>query len=156
MKKIFLIGSIAFSFKMQAQDTLTVQSEHAGTSVTILNTGTLPEDTYSESSYTEANGGTVTTLVNTSSSSRKVNSVKQEDLHFSIYPNPSSGVFNINSYGVSMQKIEIANVLGETIKTVPLNSSFTTLDISQFPKGVYFVKAYSPGGSIKTGKVIYQ
>ncbi|CAN5118615.1 hypothetical protein BH09BAC5_BH09BAC5_02040 [soil metagenome] len=57
-----------------------------------------------------------------------------------IYPNPSSGIFNLNytSNLKSPVTISVKNILGETLLTLE-NTTTTQLDLSTFPKGFYFL-----------------
>ncbi len=62
---------------------------------------------------------------------------------FSITPNPSSDVITISSANIENEKLEILSITGEVIYTDKLNSSEMKIDISEFSKGVYFIKAES-------------
>jgi hypothetical protein len=60
----------------------------------------------------------------------------------SVFPNPSNGRFQILSLNVSIQNVEIYDVLGKSIYS---NSKFNLLhsneiDLSSVQKGIYFVK----------------
>jgi len=63
-----------------------------------------------------------------------------------LYPNPNTGQFKISLNGISngAAKIEVINVLGETINTlnVQVNSNKLNQDINlqNIPSGIYFVK----------------
>ena len=57
-----------------------------------------------------------------------------------IYPNPSSGVFNIDFPGnKNTMKMEVLNLKGQIIYNSELNSS-SELDLSAQPQGVYFIR----------------
>lgn len=59
---------------------------------------------------------------------------------FNIYPNPMSSVVNITSEEF-IRSIEIFNELGQTISTrININSNQESIDVSQLPPGLYFVK----------------
>lgn len=69
---------------------------------------------------------------------------------FTLFPNPSSGLITIHSTSVKNVELRIENVLGQLLYSkkvntagVPLNE---TINLSQYPKGIYFVQ-------INTGKV---
>lgn len=70
-----------------------------------------------------------------------------------VSPNPSNGKFEIK-YNASSQewKIEIYNMLGEI---VPHSINADVVDISNAPKGIYFVKIYD-GTNLITKKIIVQ
>jgi hypothetical protein len=71
----------------------------------------------------------------------------------SIFPNPSNGIFTIQSNN-NVSKIEIVNMLGEIVKEQMINSGEMELDLSAQPKGIYFVRCYNDGKIIGTQKLI--
>ena len=72
--------------------------------------------------------------------------------HFSIYPNPSSSIFNIT--GEEAESYSIATIEGKVLnkKDVMPGSHEFTIDLSGQPKGVYFIKITSKQG-MQTQKV---
>ena len=72
-----------------------------------------------------------------------------------VYPNPSSGKFILQSSTLKIQKIEIINVAGEKIYSSKINSDKSEIDLSKQPKGIYFIRASSEKGS-STQKLIIQ
>lgn len=71
-----------------------------------------------------------------------------------IYPNPSNGVFSIGNKNHAQQTIEIFNVLGKQIFSVAnTTQSKYDIDLSESPKGVYFVKI-TEGKNSHTEKLI--
>ena len=85
----------------------------------------------------------------TGTSSIKNNSLS--DL-VSLYPNPTSGVLNINNLEAT-STIEIFNVIGEKVLFSNLLKGNNTVDLSNLSNGSYFVKLYS-NDQILTKKVI--
>ena len=71
---------------------------------------------------------------------------------FSIYPNPTNKLINIDkSLSSQIDKIKIFDLLGKEMYS---NNGFQKqIDISYFPKGLYFLKISSEGIS-KTKKII--
>lgn len=69
----------------------------------------------------------------------------------SIYPNPSSGEFTMQSTLHNLQEVEVYNALGEKVITKSLNSKSCVLHMNQ--EGIYFVKMTS-NGKIFTKKLI--
>ncbi len=65
-----------------------------------------------------------------------------------IYPNPTTGHLSVNSKAI--RKIEVFNILGERVKVI---SPLQKIDISDQPKGVYFIRMAIHGGW-QTVKVI--
>ncbi len=60
-----------------------------------------------------------------------------------IYPNPSSGVFNIHLEGFeNTLKMEVLNSRGQLIHKTGLNASHQ-LDLTGQPKGVYFIRLFN-------------
>ena len=61
---------------------------------------------------------------------------------FTVFPNPNNGVFEIATAGNGSSKISIYNVLGEEIHSINLinPTNLLRVDISQQPKGVYFLR----------------
>ena len=73
------------------------------------------------------------------------------DNQISIYPNPSNGIFTINN----VKNYIITDVNGRTIKMLSLinEESNITIDISNHPKGIYFVNIFT-NKNVKTEKII--
>ncbi|RWW99958.1 zinc-dependent metalloprotease [Flavobacterium cerinum] len=59
---------------------------------------------------------------------------------FSYYPNPSTGLVTITS-GTNIEGISVYNVAGQLLISKKVNASETTIDLSSFASGIYFVKA---------------
>jgi hypothetical protein len=59
---------------------------------------------------------------------------------FSIYPNPSSGVINLfidHSHSLERVELNVYNVLGDLIKTIPVSSNSTQVQLGCFSDGLY-------------------
>ncbi len=69
-----------------------------------------------------------------------------------IFPNPTSGVLNINAVEVN-SSVELFNVIGDKVYTANLTKGNNTLDLSALANGVYFVKLNS-NDQIITKKVV--
>ncbi len=61
-----------------------------------------------------------------------------------IFPNPSIDKITINS--LQNSTIEIFNIQGQLIKCINANESQTTIDVSGFARGMYFVKVKTESG----------
>lgn len=84
-----------------------------------------------------------------------ITSVKN-DLKYSVYPNPTTGVFIIERKSRNTNtQIEITNVLGAALKNLELNetSKQLELDLRMFDNGVYFIN-FIEGSSRTTQKLI--
>ena len=58
--------------------------------------------------------------------------------NFVIYPNPASGILNINNIN-AVSQIDIYSVLGQKIKTLTLNIGQNSIDVSHFKNGIYML-----------------
>lgn len=65
---------------------------------------------------------------------------------FEVYPNPSHGIFNISFSGNSKNpSIQITDIRGSIVKETNLGTSDLQIDLSGYPKGIYFLKLYDEG-----------
>lgn len=76
--------------------------------------------------------------------------IKNEGLK--IYPNPTSGVLNLELENLAT--VQIINVLGELMKTEVLSSTKQRLDISDLKNAIYFLKVFDKEKLIGTSKII--
>ncbi|MDB4088141.1 T9SS type A sorting domain-containing protein [Flavobacteriales bacterium] len=68
------------------------------------------------------------------------NSIEENSLEFSIYPNPVISVVTLS--GVNLEKVEIYSVNGKLVSTESSNS-INKIDVSELEKGVYILKVTS-------------
>ena len=73
------------------------------------------------------------------------------ELGISIYPNPSNGIFTIETEGV--YEITITDISGKTIQQLTINNEQLTIDISTEASGIYFLKLQN-NEIVKTVKII--
>ncbi len=59
--------------------------------------------------------------------------------NYNIYPNPANGVFYLNGMSY-VTKIELINLQGFVLKTISANSAIEYVDISDLPKGLYYIR----------------
>ncbi|WP_452223403.1 T9SS type A sorting domain-containing protein [Lacinutrix chionoecetis] len=73
---------------------------------------------------------------------------------FSIYPNPSSDVMNINIPTLTDEglKLEVFDVLGKKVYTQQLNSLSSKVNIAKWNSGLYLVRLTSPDEDITLTK----
>jgi len=76
-----------------------------------------------------------------------------EKNEISIYPNPSNGIFTIE--GENIQKVEIIDLAGKTIKQFVINNEQLIFDLSNNTKGIYTVRIITDN-SIIVKKIIKQ
>ncbi len=74
-----------------------------------------------------------------------------------IYPNPSTGIFNIKwiTGTGNSSTINFCNVLGKTVFISSINHESLLVDLSSQPKGIYFYQL-SNNGHTESGKIIIQ
>ena len=71
-----------------------------------------------------------------------------------IYPNPSSGIFKVETGAVKNGTLKVINLLGKEVLQQTLNNE---IDLSEAPKGIYFVRFMANDGSvINDRKIIVQ
>ncbi len=76
--------------------------------------------------------------------------------NISIYPNPSTGTFNVEMKSISDFQYDIYDITGKAIMNkVDITNNAFKIDLNTYSKGVYFLKLYSAEGSI-TKKLIIQ
>ena len=79
---------------------------------------------------------------------------KAGETALSIYPSPANETLKINGLYESAN-IEIYGLQGELIHSIKnTNSTYLTLDIRNFPNGIYFVKVSDRKGNVSTGKFV--
>ncbi len=64
------------------------------------------------------------------------NAVKNEDENFSVYPNPSTGIFTFKDTK-NLNSVEVYSILGEKILS---QTNQKTINLNGFNKGVYFAR----------------
>jgi hypothetical protein len=65
--------------------------------------------------------------------------VNPSDKNLKIYPNPSDGLFRIRSESVTEQ-LEVYDLMGNKIFSSTPSMTKNTIDLSQFPDGIYLVR----------------
>lgn len=71
--------------------------------------------------------------------------VNESSINAKIYPNPTSGNINIEVAG--MQRITVINTLGQVVTDIELEADTTTIDMTQFGKGLYVIRIQTIEGS---------
>jgi len=61
-----------------------------------------------------------------------------------IYPNPSSAQISVISKNTMVERIEMINSYGDTVKTIDQN--FDTIDVQELSTGIYIVRVYTENG----------
>ena len=74
--------------------------------------------------------------------------------HFSVYPNPVKSTLNIhNSENISIKQLQIINVFGQMVYQT---SNIDSVDISNFPSGIYFLKIFDEQDNFYSVKFVKQ
>lgn len=71
----------------------------------------------------------------------------------SIYPNPTTSTWNIESNSETINSIEVFDILGKQVAKVTPNTTSATMDASELNDGIYIAKIMSTTGS-KTVRLI--
>lgn len=108
----------------------------------------------------------VTSVVFVKQSSVGVDELISDQYKMLLYPNPSSGIFTLdieNCLGCleKVEELSIVNTLGEVIyRKSNIKTPTLTIDVSNQPKGIYFVKMIIPASALsatstqKVGQVL--
>lgn len=71
--------------------------------------------------------------------------------NISIYPNPTSDIFNLVSTTSTFENVKVTDLNGRTVKNINVNSlSSTDVNISDLTSGMYFVTVQTDNGSGST------
>ncbi|MBL0308522.1 MAG: T9SS type A sorting domain-containing protein [Bacteroidetes bacterium] len=73
--------------------------------------------------------------------------IDEAEKTFSVYPNPSSGIFRLSGLPTDVKRIRLYSITGLLVKEANNDSSENIeLDLSTFPSGVYYCKAKTISG----------
>jgi len=73
----------------------------------------------------------------------------------SIYPNPNNGVFNVDVNITKNSVIQVYNISGQLILQKTLTKNITQVNLTEYSKGMYFVKVETDNKTI-VRKIVYQ
>jgi hypothetical protein len=59
--------------------------------------------------------------------------------NFSYYPNPTSGILNLN-YSADIEAIQVSTILGQVVLSKTINAKEAQVDLQFLPSGTYLVK----------------
>ncbi len=77
------------------------------------------------------------------------------EMGFSIFPNPSSGIFIIKNENLKIKTVEVYNLVGEKVLKSEINNPTSAIDLSDQPNGIYFINVKTEEKSF-TQKIIIQ
>ncbi len=75
-----------------------------------------------------------------------------QDLRIKVYPNPTERILFLES-DITLKEVNIFDLKGGLIKSLSVNGLQISVDVSDFPKGIYFVHASTEGKVIKSSFV---
>lgn len=81
---------------------------------------------------------------------RKINTSSDEMM---VYPNPSTGKFNVNFDSPQQGRIEVMDAKGTVIVSTEVNSNLVELDLSGYSKGLYILKFHN-SNEVMTKRVV--
>lgn len=73
-----------------------------------------------------------------------------------VFPNPTSQYFTVNSNRTTIDKLEIYNNIGQVVKTEKLQQTDNKINVQELPTGIYYLKIYNEGKFLKTERLIKQ
>jgi hypothetical protein len=80
----------------------------------------------------------------------------KNDFGIMVYPNPASDFIQVKSIH-AISQVKLVTLSGKEIMTYnqkELNTATDKIDVSQLPKGWYFIRVESPGIGVTTRKII--
>jgi hypothetical protein len=102
-------------------------------------------------------GETEDYTVNITSSPTGIDNQKFDN-YFSVYPNPTKGLFTIkNDSQKGINEIKIIDLLGKEVKTLSsLNESVEVIDVSSMNKGIYLIQLIDDKNKVYTKKLVIE
>ena len=136
-------GATTYSWSNGALGSVTLVTPTTTTTYTVVGTN----------SVNCSNNASITQSVSICTS---LNSLLNNDLNYSLYPNPTSGIINIDieTKNNGLFKIELLNAIGKVIMTETSESNRFTFNLQNYPAGIYFVKLIEQDRVIALEKII--
>jgi serine protease len=81
----------------------------------------------------------------------------QANLRLALFPNPSTGIVNIQFIGevnLDGMTVNVVNSVGQIIRTEKITTAKSSLDLTSLSDGIYFIQVRQNGNVIRTGKVL--
>lgn len=82
-----------------------------------------------------------------------IKNIKTGTFAIKVFPNPSGGMFTFKNNTGVINKIEIIDISGKTIKTFTGNKAIVTVDLNKNSAGIYFAKI-TAGNKTETVKLV--
>jgi hypothetical protein len=77
-----------------------------------------------------------------------------EETNIDVYPNPSNGIFTVSTNSDNIESYSILDSSGRIVSNGTLNSFDNNIDITNIPKGVYFLKVGTNDDFSNTTRII--
>ncbi|MES2798949.1 MAG: T9SS type A sorting domain-containing protein [Bacteroidota bacterium] len=75
-------------------------------------------------------------------------------IEFTLYPNPSTGIFNIETDSMQELSLTVFDLMGKTILTINSFTKMTQIDVSTSEKGVYLLQIIDENGNSSTKRLV--
>lgn len=73
-----------------------------------------------------------------------------------IYPNPTTGIFQLQNDTNSLIDVRIYNAVGQVVYSGEKVERITSISLESLPSGIYFMKLETPSGIVSTKKIVKQ
>lgn len=100
-----------------------------------------------------ANAGTNNVSILLNCNTTGISQISGLDSQISFYPNPSTGIFTIETNSTAVQTLHVYDVNGRIVLTQPINSK-ATVDMANLPAGVYNINLASNEGIVNKRMII--
>ena len=79
-----------------------------------------------------------------------------EEIVFTVYPNPTSGIvtMELNPENFQTAEIQIFDIYGRQLQVMPVTNERTETDLSQYATGIYIIKIVDSGKVVAVKKVV--
>ncbi len=82
------------------------------------------------------------------------NSIAVQSLQIKLYPNPAKTELFIETDPNMVSRVDLVNMLGQSIMTRDIDATVTVLDVSEYVSGVYFVRIYALDGEQHISRIV--
>jgi len=122
------------------------KTTNGGTSWTLDNSGNYVISNYYSLSFSQGKGYAcgISGYSKNNAAPQGIDDQESNNQEFSVYPNPANEIIELSAPQNS--QIEILNIEGQIIKSIIADENKTTVDVSNFVQGMYFVKVKTGNG----------
>jgi hypothetical protein len=122
-----------------ARQGASIQAETPICYITVKGTELTPSATQLGAIEAFINGSNAVPVLPCASITNPVENVKEE-MKISIFPNPTNSSITVQHEEITPKTIQVFNTLGRLMREVPAGDGSTMVDLTDFAKGVYFIK----------------